>query len=193
MTVPRTSQFCCLSLKFVNQVWVWVHFVLLVFVYLTTISIGVIRLLKLNYDDYTTAKDEILQIIEKEIKVEINAQNWVALFTILMVLIMICHYHLNGIKKNIPQNLLPFTFLNALAGVAIIVYKISNIDEYFCLGAIYCFAAICSYSLYDDMLVQNMEIIEKRILEASQQTRNTNQISMYPQVPPPYSKNNHIV
>ncbi|CAG9810583.1 unnamed protein product [Chironomus riparius] len=110
MTVPRASQFCCLSLKFVNQVWVWVHFVLLVFAYLTTISIGAIRLLKLNYDDYTTAKDEILRIIEKEIKVEINEkcylrESYQTQQGILNLNPKLCHLPIKSLRRSLNEYL----------------------------------------------------------------------------------------
>lgn len=74
MTVPRATQFCCLSLKFVNQVWVWIHFILLVFAFLTTISVGVIRVLEVNYDEYTKTRNALLGIIAREIDVEVNGE-----------------------------------------------------------------------------------------------------------------------
>ena len=73
MTVPRASQFCCLSLKFVNQVWVWVHFILMVFAFLATISVGVFRVLEVNYDEYTKTRSQLLRIIANN-GVEINGE-----------------------------------------------------------------------------------------------------------------------
>lgn len=75
MTVPKASQFCCLSLKFVNQVWVWVHFFLLIFGISATISVGVAWVLKVNFADFEVSRSDIFRQINGYIDFdEINGE-----------------------------------------------------------------------------------------------------------------------
>ena len=74
MTVPKANQFCCLSLKFVNQVWVFVHFVLLIFSYLATISIGALKAFDINLSNYTKVKNYVLDKFDGFFKFEISGK-----------------------------------------------------------------------------------------------------------------------
>ncbi|XP_070509058.1 uncharacterized protein [Chironomus tepperi] len=192
MTVPRASQFCCIPLAFLNLLWAFAVLTVTVFAFLATISFGIVKVIDIEYDEYENSRNQLLALVERMTGHEVNAQNWTAVILILVILIIICNYYINGIKKKIPQNLLPFTFINAFAGMSLIVSNISDINTYFCIGAILCFTSICSYSLYDNMLAEIMENLKLELQEANQSTKNTNKVPMYPRVPPPYSINNIV-
>lgn len=74
MTVPKANQFCCLSLKFVNQIWVSVHFVLLIFAYLATISVGVLKVFDTNLSNYVKVKNYVLTKFDEFFKFDISGK-----------------------------------------------------------------------------------------------------------------------
>jgi len=70
--------------------------------------------------------------------------------------------------QNEPKNLLPYIFKNAFFGIILTTYGICFLNLIFFLGVAFIVLAICNYSLFDAISLENEEKLIKSL--TNQQT-----------------------